>query len=45
MTDAKEVDAPLKAGSENKPIRPLGTEKWKGQIEKVSGNMVFNIIR
>nr|XP_009420344.1 PREDICTED: TBC1 domain family member 8B-like [Musa acuminata subsp. malaccensis]XP_009420345.1 PREDICTED: TBC1 domain family member 8B-like [Musa acuminata subsp. malaccensis] len=34
MTDAKEVDAPLKAGSENKPIRPLGTEKWKGQIEK-----------
>ncbi|XP_009420344.2 uncharacterized protein LOC104000116 [Musa acuminata AAA Group] len=34
MTEAKEVDAPLKADSESKPIRPLGTEKWKGQIEK-----------
>ncbi|URE43905.1 TBC domain containing protein [Musa troglodytarum] len=33
-TGVKEVDAPLKADSENKPIRPLGTEKWKGQIEK-----------
>ncbi|RWW75837.1 hypothetical protein BHE74_00016104, partial [Ensete ventricosum] len=44
-TDAKEVDAPLKADNENKPIRPPGTEKWKGQIEKVPDNMVFNIIR